>query len=213
MSYLDELFSLDQKVAIVTGAARGNGKAISEALLRAGSTVILVDILKDELQDTVCYFKSQQLKALMYECDLKHKTKIIELVEFTINKLKKIDILVNNAGVSCPHDLLDYPDEFWEKTYEINLKAPFELSREVARYMKRENSGVIINITSLNSELAFPDNPAYVAFKGALRQLGKSLALDLGKYNIRVNNIGPGYFRTSMTRKSWEDHIIIISLD
>jgi len=74
--------------------------------------------------------------------------------------------------------------------------------------MKEQNSGVIINMTSLNAELAFPDNPAYVSFKGALKQLTKSLALDLGKYNIRVNNIGPGYFKTNMTSKSWNDPVL-----
>ena len=71
--------------------------------------------------------------------------------------------------------------------------------------MKNSGGGSIVNITSLNSELAFPDNPAYVAFKGALKQLSKSAAVDLGKHNIRVNNVGPGYFITDMTKKSWED--------
>ncbi len=69
--------------------------------------------------------------------------------------------------------------------------------------MKTKRSGVIVNITSLNAELAFPNNPAYISFKGALRQLSKSLALDFGKYGIRVNSVGPGYFHTSMTQKSW----------
>jgi len=208
MSYLKDLFSLKRKVAIVTGAARGNGKAICEALLKAGATVILVDILQDELQETVNSFESQNLKAVMFECDIQNKTKIIELVEFTVTRFQRIDILVNNAGVTCPHCLLDYPDDFWDKTYEVNLKAPFELSKEVAKHMKKGKNGAIINITSINAELAFPDNPAYVVFKGALRQLGKSLALDLGKYGIRVNNVGPGYFRTEMTKKSWKDPVL-----
>ena len=82
---------------------------------------------------------------------------------------------------------------------------PFLLSKEIGKLMKKEKSGVIINITSINSELGFPDNPAYSAFKGALKQLTKSLALDLGKFGIRVNNVGPGYFRTQMTKKSWEN--------
>ena len=83
------------------------------------------------------------------------------------------------------------------------MKAPYELSRKVAKYMK-VSGGSIINITSLNSELAFPSNPAYVSTKGGLKQLTKSLAVDLGKYNIRVNNVGPGYIKTNMTKQGWK---------
>ena len=85
------------------------------------------------------------------------------------------------------------------------MRAPFRLSRAVAGRMKAQRSGSIINITSLSAELAFPDNPAYVAFKGGLKQLGKALALDLAPFGIRVNNLGPGYIHTEMTRKSFED--------
>ena len=116
-----------------------------------------------------------------------------------------IDILVNNAGVTYVHDFLEYPDKLWDKTYEVNLKAPYKLIQNVAQKMKQGLGGSIINITSLNSELAFPSNPAYIAFKGALKQLTKSAALDLGKYKIRVNNVGPGYLMTEMTKASWSD--------
>ena len=98
-----------------------------------------------------------------------------------------------------------YSDEAWEKTYNVDLKAPYILSKMVGEEMKKNLNGSIINITSLNSELAFPDNPAYIAMKGGLKQLTKSLAYDLGKYNIRVNNVGPGYMKTNMTKKSWSD--------
>jgi len=205
MTYLENLFSLKNKVAIVTGAARGNGKAISEALLKSGSSVILVDILEEELQNTVNLFKESKLDAYKHICDITDIGAIQELKEFTKKKFGKLDILVNNAGVTHPFNLFEYPDEFWEKTYKTNLKAPFELSKELGKIMREQRSGVIINITSLNAELAFPDNPAYNSFKGALKQLSKSLALDLGQYGIRVNNVGPGYFHTNMTKQSWED--------
>ena len=194
MSYLEQLFSLKDKVALVTGSARGNGKSIAEALLRAGATVILCDILGDELKETAEQFKAEKLNTVMYVCDLANKSEINGLIN-----------LVNNAGVTFSNPLLGYPDEYWDRTYRVNLLAPFILSKEIGKIMKKQKSGVIINITSLNAELAFPDNPAYVAFKGALKQLTKSLALDLGVYGIRVNNIGPGYFRTDMTKKSWAD--------
>ena len=91
------------------------------------------------------------------------------------------------------------------ETYNVDLKAPYVLSKMVAEEMKKKSNGSIINITSLNSELAFPDNPAYITMKGGLKQLTKSLAYDLGKHNIRVNNVGPGYMKTNMTKKSWSD--------
>ena len=109
------------------------------------------------------------------------------------------------AGITRGNNVFDYDEEDWENTYQVNLKAPFELSREVARYMKN-SGGSIINITSLNSELGFPNNPAYVAMKGGLKQLTKSLAVDLGKYNIRVNNVGPGYIKTNMTKQGWKNN-------
>ncbi|MFZ1612737.1 MAG: SDR family oxidoreductase, partial [Holophaga sp.] len=118
------------------------------------------------------------------------------------------NVLVNNAGITLGGDLLDYSDDAWEQTYRVNLKAPFALARRLARTMKDTGRGSIINITSLNAELAFPGNPAYVAFKGALKQLTKSLALDLGPFGIRANAIGPGYMRTSMTAKSFADPVM-----
>ena len=202
MKYLEDLFSLDEKIAVVTGAAQGNRKAISEALLKAGAKVIMVDINKKIIQ-TVKNLKSKKLLAYDFSCDLTEPKEIEELVDYVKEKFGKIDILINNAGVTFVHESLQYPDEDWEKTYKVNLKAPFLLSREFGKMMVMKKSGVIINITSLNAELAFPNNPAYVSFKGGLKQLSKSLALDFGKYGIRVNSIGPGYFKTAMTQKSW----------
>ena len=117
----------------------------------------------------------------------------------------RIDGLVNCAGVTHGNDIFDYTDDDWDDTYEVNLKAPYELSRKVAKHMKK-TGGSIVNITSLNSELGFPNNPAYIATKGGLKQLTKSLAVDLGKYNIRVNNVGPGYIKTNMTKQGWKNN-------
>lgn len=208
MSYLESLFSLEGKVSIVTGAARGNGKAIAEALLRAGSAVVLVDIIREELTRTTDGFKAANLRAAMYTCDVADNSQLDALVEFVLAELGRVDVLVNNAGVTHPAPTLEYPEDAWEDTYRVVLKAPFELSKRVGKVMKERGAGVIINITSLSSELAFPNNPAYVTFKGALKHLSRSLALDLGQYGIRVNNIGPGYFITEMTRQTWEDPVL-----
>ena len=193
---MNKMFALDSKIAIVTGAAQGNGKAIAKGLSEAGASVIGLDI-KENINIKDCDY---------VVCDITNDKHLEKIVTYVINKYQKIDILVNNAGVSYPHDFLSYPEDLWEKTYNVNLKAPYKLMKAVARQMKKNNvGGSIINITSLNSEMAFPNNPAYVASKGALKQLTKSAALDLGKYNIRVNNIGPGYIMTKMTENSWTD--------
>ena len=119
--------------------------------------------------------------------------------------IKKIDILVNNAGITRGNCIFDYNMEDWKSTLKINLEVPFKLSQFVGGMMMEQKNGSIINITSLNAEQGFSKNPAYAASKGALKQLTKALAMDLGQYNIRVNNIGPGYFITNMTSKSFSN--------
>jgi NAD(P)-dependent dehydrogenase (short-subunit alcohol dehydrogenase family) len=205
MDYLDKMFSLKGKISVVTGAARGNGRAISEALAKAGSKVILIDVLEEELSDTIKDFRLDSLDVVGYPCDLTSKNEFNKLVSY-LDNFEKVDVLVNNAGITFGAPILDYPLDAWNKTLDINLKVPFLLSQQVGKLMvKNKTKGSIINITSLNAELAFPDNPAYIASKGALKQLSKSFALGLGKHEIRVNSVGPGYFKTDMTKKSWNN--------
>lgn len=205
MNYLDSLFSLNGRGAIVSGAARGNGRALAEALARAGASVVLTDVLGDELERTVVEWKAEGLKVTAFAGDLTEEGKADALAAFAEEATDGVDVLVNNAGVTLPHEALSYPDESWRRTLDIDLGVPFRLSRAVAQRMKERGRGSIINITSLNSELGFADNPAYMAAKGGLKQLTKSLAYDFGRYGLRANNIGPGYFKTDMTKGSWGD--------
>lgn len=205
MSYLDELFNLKNKTALVTGASRGLGHACAAALLRAGASVILVSANQQRLDEATSEFQAQGLPATSHCCDLADKAQINALIESVRADPGRLDILVNAAGMSEGHPLFEYPDELWERTLQVNLTAVFQLARGFAPLMAAQKSGSIINITSLNAERGFPGNPAYVASKGALKQLSKSLAVDLATHGIRVNSIGPGYFHTDMNSRSWND--------
>ena len=180
------MFSIKDKTIIVTGANGGNGSAIVKGLEERGALV-------------------QQADFPLFDVTHKGYQNLLVSSALELSWDNRIDGLINCAGITRGNDIFEYTDKDWEDTYKVNLKAPFELSRKVAKHMK-EHGGSIINITSSNSELGFPNNPAYVAMKGGLKQLTKSLAVDLGKYNIRVNNVGPGYIKTNMTKQGWKNN-------
>lgn len=177
MSFIDNLFSLKDKSIVITGGSNGNGKAIYDALLKCDANVYNFDI--------------------EFGIDITNKNKMNSLFQ----QIGNVDVLINNAGISCG----GYSEESWDRTYEVNLKSVYNLMKIVCEKMKNNGGCSIINITSLNAEMAFPDNPSYVAMKGGLKQLTKAFALDYGKYGIRANNVGPGYIKTRMTEKSWND--------
>jgi len=205
MTYLDNLFSLKDQVAVVTGATRGLGQAMAEGLLQAGATVVLVGSNQQRLKETTHALSAQDLPAHSYCCDLSDRQQLDGLVEHVTDQHQRVDVLVNNAGVTFPHEALDYPDDAWRKTMDVNLDAPYQLSKQFARVMKETGGGSIINVTSIGAERGFANNPAYVAAKGALKQLTRAMAVDLGTFGIRVNNLGPGYFNTDMNSASWND--------
>jgi|TARA_R110000796_G_scaffold28137_3_gene77198 NAD(P)-dependent dehydrogenase (short-subunit alcohol dehydrogenase family) len=201
MSLIQKLFSLEGKVSIVTGASGGLGSPIAVALAKAGSKVYLLDQNR-QADSTAVHLRSIGSQAEFYHIDLTNKEEIDRFISFICKEEEKVDVLINAAGITYPQEFSNYEYEKWDMTYKINLLAPYLMSKGLG--LKMEN-GSIINFTSINAELAFPNNPAYVTFKHGLKGLTKALALELGKNNTRVNNIGPGYMMTSMTEGSWSN--------
>jgi NAD(P)-dependent dehydrogenase (short-subunit alcohol dehydrogenase family) len=186
------------KNVLITGAAGDIGSEITLKFLEAGATCICLD---KNIKHLTKLKKNKNLKINSLKIDFEKKDFIKDFLK-KINKNLKIDVLINNAGFTSSEKFLQYSLKNWKKTIDINLTTPFMLSQLISKkFMK--SGGSIINITSLAAELGCPDNVAYVASKGGLKQLTKAMAIDLAKKNIRVNSVGPGYVKTKMTRKSW----------
>lgn len=197
--YLDSLFSIAEKKCIVTGASRGIGYAIARGFASAGATVL--GIGRSELADEE---KGQNFE--YQQCDIVDRFQVEALISAFAEKHGAIDIIVNAAGITAP--LVDgvFDAESFSKTIATNLSAVNLISNLALNALKK-NGGSIINVSSIASVQGFPGNPAYVASKGGLSALSRAMAVDFAKFNIRVNNLVPGYILTSMTRKSYEDEV------
>ena len=191
------LFSLENKIILLTGAVHGIGLALSEGLRNFGAKVAVFDKEKPR----------KILKGITYyKVNLEDRSSIEEGFAAFFADHKRIDVLINNAGVTLSAPSEEYFYEDWEKTMAVNLGAVFFLCQLAGQKMiKAAQGGSIINVTSIGSAQGFPNNPAYVASKGGVRQLTKALASDWGKYGIRVNNLAPGYTHTPMNQKSWDN--------
>jgi NAD(P)-dependent dehydrogenase (short-subunit alcohol dehydrogenase family) len=192
-------FSVTGKTVIITGASRGIGKAIAQGFLDAGANVVLVSRSQHDIEND---------RALSLPQDVAQPNAAEEICAGAVDRFGGIDVLINNAGITDPDDE-PYGEAAWDKTMDINLKAAFLLSTAVSRQMQARHDGgaggSIINIASAGALLGFPNNPSYQAAKGGLVQLTRAMARDLAKYNIRVNAICPGYIRTAMTDRSYND--------
>lgn len=194
---MNDIFSVKNKVVIITGGGKGIGKTLSNAFSKNKAIVYLLD--KNPIK------KNEHNKDIFFrKCDITNKKLLKKICSEIFANHGKIDVLINNAGITIPGKTnLIYSEKNWLKTLDVNLTGAFLISQIVLNYMKRNRNGSIINITSINAELGFPGNPAYVASKGGLKMLSKAFAKDWGKYGIRVNNLGPGYIKTDMTNDSF----------
>ena len=191
---------LKGRVAIVTGAARGQGKAIALSFAKEGANVVGADILDKELNKVAEEIKTIRVESVTLHVDVSKKEEIQNLVKVTIEKFGRIDILVNNAGVVSLTPFEELTLEEWHKLMAINLDSAFLLSQEVVKHMKKQKYGKIINFASIaGQEGGLFTSPAYAVSKAGVICLTKSMARALAKYNIMVNAVSPGFIDTPMT--------------
>lgn len=194
---------LENKVALVTGGARGIGNAICLALAREGATVIVTDLIVDEGQALADTLVAAGHKALFRRQDVTSETGWDAIFAPTTGLPSPIDILVNNAGVAIPGSIEDQSFDDWRKTMAVNLDAVFLGTRAAVRHMK-ERGGAIVNVSSIEGIVGNPHVPAYNASKGGVRLLTKSAALHCARagYSIRINSLHPGYVSTPLVENA-----------
>ncbi len=202
---MNPLFDLSGKTALITGSSRGLGMTLAEGLAAAGARVILNGRNRAHLDQAVALLQEQGFSASAMIFDVQKETEIGKQIEEYTEQGNSIDILVNNAGLQIRGPLEEFTEADWHKVLDTNLTGVFLTSKIVVKKMIANRAGKIINICSVQSELARPTIAPYTASKGGLKMLTKAMATDWGRYNIQVNAIAPGYFKTDMTRALYEN--------
>lgn len=196
------MMKLNNKIAIITGAASGIGKATAMLFAEERAKVVVADINENDGKKVVNEINKSG-NALFVKCDVSNSSDVKKMVDFVIEKYKKIDVLVNNAGVYWQGTVEDMNEKNYNKLMSINLKGPFLCSKYVIPLMKKNKNGSIVNISSDLGIRPEPESPAYCASKAGLISLTKSMALAYAKYNIRVNAVCPGPIDTQLLRSTF----------
>lgn len=195
----EKKFSLKGKIALVTGASYGIGFAIASAYAEAGATIVFNDINQELVDKGLKAYKEAGITAHGYVCDVTDEEAVNALVERVEKEVGVIDILVNNAGIIRRTPMTEMSAADFRKVIDVDLNAPFIVSKAVIPSMIKKGHGKIINICSMMSELGRETVSAYAAAKGGLKMLTKNICSEYGKYNIQCNGIGPGYIATPQT--------------
>lgn len=192
---------LKNKVAIITGARRGMGKAHALALAKAGAKVVVSDVSQEDCEKVVKEIKKNRGEAIAVKCDVTQKAEVDKMVRAAVKKWGKVDILINNAGICQFKPFLELTEADWDKTLDINLKGYFLCAQAAAKEMVKQKSGVIVNIASIamgQVGCGFATLAHYSASKGGIVGMTETLAQELAAYNIRVNAVAPGVIETPM---------------
>lgn len=195
--------SLENKTAIVTGAARGIGLACARRLAEEGAKVVLCDVEEAEGTAAAAELSEAGHEARFMSCDVTERLDVRNLVTETVEAYDSIDVLVNNAGIAIGGEFLEISEEDFDRVIDVNLKGVFMVGQAVARQMVEQIEagaapGSIVNMSSVNAVLVIPSQLPYSASKGGVNQLTKAMALSLAPHGIRVNAVGPGSIMTEM---------------
>ncbi|MDF1561071.1 MAG: gluconate 5-dehydrogenase [Bacteroidales bacterium] len=194
-----DLFRLDGKVALITGASYGIGMAMAKALAQAGATIVFNDRNQEKVETALQEYSDSGIDARGYLFDVTDEKAVRKNIEKIGSEVGVIDILVNNAGIIKRIPALEMNAAEFREVIDIDLTGPFIMSRAVAPGMIKKGGGKIINICSMMSELGRETVSAYAAAKGGLKMLTRNLACEWAEFNIQVNGIGPGYIATPQT--------------
>lgn len=200
---------LNDKVAIVTGAARGIGKAIADKFVREGARVMITDVRKEQLDATASELRvSGTVEALVADVTVADDAR--RIVDETVQRFGRIDVLVNNAGIASFEPFLEHTEQSWDQTMSVDLKGVFLVGQAVARQMVNQgDGGSIINMASTNGILGESLLAAYNAAKAGVILLTKTMAIELGPHNIRTNAVCPGFILTELAAESGADESFI----
>ncbi len=195
-----DLFNLHGKIALVTGGTHGLGMAMATGLGKAGATIVVNgNSSQQKIDDALEHYKKEEIKAIGCKFNVAEESQVIEAIANIQAEVGPIDILVNNAGIIKRTPLEDMQVADFKEVLDIDLVAPFIVSKHVVKTMIARKQGKIINICSMMSELGRNTVGAYAAAKGGLKMLTRNMATEWAKHNIQINGIGPGYFATSQT--------------
>ncbi len=194
-----EMFSLEGKVALVTGASYGIGYGIASAFASVGAKIVFCDIKQEFVDKGLNSYKADGIDASGYVCDVTDEAAVQEMVKKIEDEIGVIDILVNNAGIIKRIPMCDMTADEFRQVIDVDLNAPFIVAKAVIPSMIKNGGGKIINICSMMSELGRETVSAYAAAKGGLKMLTRNICSEYGQYNIQCNGIGPGYIATPQT--------------
>lgn len=201
---LDQMFSLEGKIALLTGAAGGIGQTFATGLARAGATMALCDIHKPALDPVISAIESDGGVARGFFVDLASQKSIRALCDEVASAFGRVDILVNCAAINKRQAILDVEESTYDRIMAVNLRGLYQLSQAVVPLMP-QSGGKIVNIGSINSEIGLAHVSVYGATKGAVKQLTKVMAVEWASRNIQVNCIIPGFMRTPLSAPTWAD--------
>lgn len=191
-------FSLQDKVAIITGATKGMGRAIADTYAQHGAKLAIVSRTPADCQRVAEELRSTGAEAINVPADISRMGDLERIVQKTMNAYGQVDILVNNAGATMTKHAFDISEADWDHVQDVDLKSTFFLSQMVGRIMKERGGGKIINVASIAGIVGQRGLVPYCAAKSGVIQLGRALALEWSKYNIQINAVCPGYIRTPM---------------